>query len=54
MKRINLWYSRPQDVRAAARARAAAALHAKRPKGLTALERAYFESMKDGRIPCEE
>ena len=54
MTRINLWYNRPQDMRAAARERAAAALHAKHPMGLTALEKAYLQSMKDGRIPCEE
>ena len=54
MTRINLWYNRPQDMRAAARERAAAAIHANNSKGLTALERAYYESMRDGRIPCEE
>ena len=54
MTRLNLWYNRPQDIRAAARERAAAALHAKNSEGLTALELAYYQSMRDGRIPCEE
>jgi hypothetical protein len=54
MTRLNLWYNRPQDIRAAARAKAAAALHAKHPIGLTVLEASYLRAMRDGRIPCEE
>ena len=54
MTRLNLWYNRPQDIRAAARERAAAALHAKNCKGLTVLETSYLKAMRDGRIPCEE
>ena len=44
------WTTRPQDMRAAAKARAAAALHSKHCSGLTQLERAYYLALKEGRI----
>ena len=42
------WSTSPQVNVAAAKARAKAALTEKNPK-LTALERAFYEAMKDGR-----
>ena len=37
-----------------AKARAIASLHAKHPKGLTKLEQAYLQAVKDGRIPATD
>jgi hypothetical protein len=48
------WNSRPQDYCKQAKERAAAALHAKHSKGLTALEKAYKQALAEGRITSEE
>lgn len=48
------WNTRPEDYCKQARARAIAALHAKRSEGLTALERAYFQALSAGRIPSDK
>jgi len=48
------WSTRPQDVRAAAKARAVAALHKKHSKGLTQLERAYLHAIKTGRLDPDD
>ena len=44
------WTTRPHEMRAAAKARAAAAIHANHCGGLTQLERAYYLALKEGRI----
>ena len=44
------WTTRPHEMRAAARARAVAAIHANHCGGLTQLEKAYYLALKEGRI----
>ena len=48
------WNSRPEEYCNEARRRAIAALHSKHASGLTALEKAYLKSLKEGRIIPEE
>ena len=48
------WNSKPEEYCMRAKARAIASLHAKHPKGLTKLEQAYLQAVKDGRIPATD
>jgi len=48
------WNSRPQDYCDQAKRRAIAALHSKHAHGLTALEKAYLKSLREGRINPDE
>ena len=49
MSQIN-WTSKPEAYCAEAKQRAAAALHLKHSKGLTALEKAYLAALKTGQV----
>jgi len=53
MTSFSSWSKRPEDMRAAAKARAVAALHKKYSKGLTQLERAYLHALKTGRLDID-
>jgi len=54
MTSFSSWSKRPEDMRAAAKARAIAALHQKHSKGLTTLERAYLHAIKTGRLDPDD
>ena len=54
MTSFSSWSKRPEDMRAAAKARAIAALHKKHSKGHTTLERAYLHAIKTGRLDPDE
>ncbi len=53
MTSFSSWSKRPEDMRAAAKTRAIAALHQKHSKGLTTLERAYLHALKTGRLDID-
>ena len=54
MTSFSSWSKRPEEMRAAAKARAIAALHQKHSKGLTKLERAYLHALKIGRLDLDD
>jgi len=54
MTSFSSWSKRPEEMRAAAKARAIAALHQKHSKGLTTLERAYLHAIKTGRLDPDD
>ena len=53
MTSFSSWSKRPEEMRAAAKARAIAALHQKHSKGLTKLERAYLHALRTGRLDVD-
>ena len=54
MTSFSSWSKKPEEMRAAAKARAIAALHKKHSKGLTTLERAYLHAIKTGRLDPDD
>ncbi len=54
MTSFSSWSKRPEEMRAAAKTRAIAALHQKHSKGLTTLERAYLHALKTGRLDLDD